>query len=77
MPHTESCRRQLPHPTKLKGALDHRWVWPRAARIGRRSPTRDRYLSAEGPALTQRTPLVRTSPRHNRRRLHNQASAGR
>ena len=61
MPHTESCRRQLPHPTKLKGALDHRWVWPRAARIGRRSPTRDRYLSAEGPALTQRTPLVRFS----------------
>ena len=26
MPHTESCRRQLPHPTKLRGALDHRLV---------------------------------------------------
>jgi hypothetical protein len=25
MPHTESCRRQLPHPTKLRGALDPRW----------------------------------------------------
>jgi transposase len=26
VPHTESCRRQLPHRTKLRGALDQRRV---------------------------------------------------